>query len=70
MINRVTKKAVVGESFTAHDVGVDSFGAADIALDTNIQLDAGSALRINLHSDSQANHRDHYDGSRVGFNQP
>ena len=68
MINRVTKKAVVGESFTAHDVGVDSFGAADIALDTNIQLDGGSALRINLHSDTLANHRDHYDGSRFGFN--
>ena len=68
IINRVTKKAVVGETFTAHDVGIDSFGAADIALDTNFQLENGSALRINLHSDSLANHRDHYDGNRVGFN--
>ena len=38
IINRVTKKAVVGENFTAHDVGVDSFGAGDIALDTNLSL--------------------------------
>ena len=68
IINRVTKKAVVGETFTAHDVGIDSFGAADIALDTNFQLENGAALRINLHSDSLANHRDHYDGNRVGFN--
>ena len=68
IINRVTKKAVVGETFTAHDVGIDSFGAADIALDTNFQLKNGAALRINLHSDSLANHRDHYDGNRVGFN--
>ena len=68
IINRVTKKAVVGETFTAHDVGVDSFGAADIALDTNFQLESGAAIRINLHSDSLANHRDHYDGNRVGFN--
>ena len=68
IINRVTKKAVVGETFTAHDVGIDSFGAADIALDTNFQLDNGAALRINLHSDTLANHRDHYDGNRVGFN--
>ena len=68
IINRVTKKAVVGENFTAHDVGVDSFGAADIAMDTNFQLESGAAIRINLHSDSLANHRDHYDGSRVGFN--
>ena len=58
IINRVTKKAVVGETFTAHDVGIDSFGAADIALDTNFQLENGAALRINLHSDSLANHRD------------
>ena len=68
IINRVTKKAIVGETFTAHDVGVDSFGAADIALDTNFQLESGAAIRINLHSDSLANHRDHYDGNRVGFN--
>ena len=68
IINRVTKKAVVGETFTAHDVGVDSFGAADIAIDTNFQLESGAAIRINLHSDSLANHRDHYDGNRVGFN--
>ena len=68
IINRVTKKAVVGETFTAHDVGVDSFGAADIAIDTNFQLESGAAVRINIHSDSLANHRDHHDGNRVGFN--
>ena len=68
IINRVTKKAIVGETFTAHDVGIDSFGAADIALDTNFQLENGAALRINLHSESLANDRDHYDGNRVGFN--
>ena len=68
IINRVTKKAVVGENFTAHDVGVDSFGAGDIALDTNFQYGDDGAIRINFHSDSLANHRDHYDGKRVGFN--
>ena len=68
IINRVTKKAVVGENFTAHDVGVDSFGAGDIALDTNFQYGDNAAIRINFHSDSLANHRDHYDGNRVGFN--
>ena len=68
MINRVTKKAVIGETFTAHDIGIDSFGASDLGLDTNVQLDNNSALRINLHSDDLANHRDHYDGSRLGIN--
>ena len=68
MINRVTKKAVIGETFTAHDIGIDSFGASDLGLDTNVQLDNNSALRINLHSDDLANHRDQYDGSRLGIN--
>ena len=68
IINRVTKKAVVGENFTAHDVGVDSFGAGDVALDTNFQYGTNGAIRINFHSDSLANHRDHYDGTRIGFN--
>ena len=68
MINRVTKKAVIGETFTAHDIGIDSFGASDLGLDTNVQLDNNTALRINLHSDDLANHRDHYDGSRLGIN--
>ena len=68
MINRVTKKAVIGENFTAHDFGIDSFGGTDLALDTNVQLENNSALRINLHSDELANHRDHFDGSRLGIN--
>ena len=68
MINRVTKKAVIGETFTAHDIGIDSFGASDLGLDTNVQLDNNSALRINLHSDDLANHRDQYDGFRLGIN--
>ena len=68
MINRVTKKAVIGENFTAHDLGIDSFGGTDLALDTNVQLENNSALRINLHSDELANHRDHFDGSRLGIN--
>ena len=64
IINRVTKKAVVGETFTAHDFGIDSFGGSDLGLDTNVQLDGNSALRINIHTDELANHRDHFDGSR------
>ena len=68
IINRVTKKAVVGETFTAHDFGIDSFGGSDLGLDTNVQLDGNSALRINIHTDELANHRDHFDGSRLGVN--
>ena len=68
ILNRVTKKAVVGEEFNTFDFGVDSFGANDLAFDINREVGSNSDLRINLHSDSLENHRDHYEGDRIGFN--
>ena len=68
LINRVTKKAMVGESFRSIDAGMDSFGAFDVAFDTNMDMSDSSALRLMLHSDTLENHRDHYDGDRLGFN--
>ena len=68
IINRVTKKAVVGEEFGSVDVGTDTFGALDLAFDYNVSGTDDSAFRINIHSDSLANHRDFYDGKRVGIN--
>ena len=68
IINRVTKKAVVGEDFGSVDVGTDTFGSLDLAFDYNVSSTDDSAFRINLHTDSLANHRDFYDGERVGIN--
>ena len=68
IINRVTKKAVLGEQFGSFDVGADSFGAFDFSVDYNVQTGEDSALRINVHSDTLENHRDYYDGDRHGFN--
>ena len=68
IINRVTKKAVLGEQFGSFDFGVDDFGSTDLALDYNVQSAENSALRINLHVDALENHRDFYDGDRVGLN--
>ena len=68
ILNRVTKKAVVGEVFNTFDFGVDTFGANDIAFDVNREVGSNSALRINFHSDTLENHRDHYEGDRIGFN--
>ncbi len=68
IINRVTKKAVLGEEFGSFDLGADSFGATDIAADYNFQTSDDAAMRINFHSDALENHRDHYDGDRLGFN--
>ena len=68
IINRVTKKAVLGEAFGGYDLGTDSFGALDFAADYNVQTSSNSALRFNIHSDALENHRDHYDGTRFGKN--
>ena len=67
-INRVTKKAVLDEQFGSFDMGADSFGAFDFAVDYNVSTGEKSALRINFHSDTLENHRDYYDGDRYGFN--
>ena len=68
IINRVTKKAVLGDAFGSFDMGADTFGAFDFAVDYNVQTGENSALRINFHSDTLENHRDYYDGDRYGFN--
>ena len=68
IINRVTKKAVLGEMFGGYDLGVDSFGALDFAADYNVQTGDNTALRFNIHSDALENHRDFYEGDRFGMN--
>ena len=68
ILNRVTKKAMVGENFGSFDFGIDSFGGNDLAADYNVETGTNTALRFNIHSDALENHRDHYDGDRLGFN--
>ena len=68
ILNRVTKKAMVGENFGSFDFGIDSFGGSDLAADYNVETGTNTALRFNIHSDALENHRDHYDGDRFGFN--
>ncbi|MGC6521394.1 MAG: TonB-dependent receptor [Candidatus Micropelagos thuwalensis] len=68
IVNRVTKKAIIGENFGAIDIGADSFSAYDVAADYNIATSKKAALRINAHYDALENHRDFYNGDRIGFN--
>lgn len=68
IINRVSKKAVIGEKFGSVGLGADSFGSLDLAYDYNVSGTDDSAFRINIHTDSLANHRDFYDGERMGLN--
>ena len=59
---------MIGESFRSINAGMDSFGAYDIAFDSNMDISDDSAIRLMLHSDTLENHRDHFDGDRVGAN--
>ena len=68
ILNRVTKKAQIGEQFGSIDIGADDFGAFDFAADYNTTTGDNTAVRLNIHSDALENHRDMYDGDRVGFN--
>ncbi|MRX27589.1 TonB-dependent siderophore receptor [Kangiella sp. HZ709] len=68
VLNRVTKKGVVGESFNAMQASLDSFGGYGIQIDSNISSSDSSAFRINAMFEGLDNHRDFYDGERVGIN--
>ena len=68
IINRVTKKGVIGENFNAYIIGADSFGATDVQLDSNVGINEKTAFRINLFYEDLENHRDFFDGDRYGVN--
>ena len=68
ILNRVSKKAEVGEEFTGYVASLNSFGGYNLQLDTNYSDDNGSAYRINAMYEALENHRDFYDGDRIGVN--
>lgn len=68
IINRVTKKGVIGENFVGYKASVDSFGEHDIQADFNFSSNDKMAVRVNAFYEGLDNHRDFYDGTRIGFN--
>ncbi len=68
ILNRVTKKATLYDQFTGYQASIDSFGGFGIQLDSNIALNERSAFRLNAMFESLENHRDFYDGERIGLN--
>ena len=67
-LNRVSKKALIGSDFKTVNAAFNSFGGMDLAADVNVDLSDTVAFRLNAHSDSLENHRDYYDGDRLGIN--
>ncbi len=68
VVNRVSKKGVLGETFGSFAIGSDTFGAYDFTADYNILINENRSLRIMMHRDYLDNHRNYYDGDRAGFN--
>ena len=68
ILNRVTKKGVIGESFTNYQVGSDSFGDFGGQIDYNLGGGENWAFRFNAFYESLENHRDFYNGDQVGIN--
>lgn len=68
ILNRVTKKGLIGKSFSEYQAGVDTFGEYSLQLDSNHAMNDRAALRINLFYENLGNHRDFYDGERIGVN--
>jgi len=68
ILNRVTKKGVIGENFVGYKGSVDTFGGFDIAADINYTVNDKVAFRLNAYHESLNNHRDFFDGDRFGIN--
>jgi len=68
VINRVQKTAVVGETFTSFNGGIDTFSAYTGGVDTNLTLTDDVALRVNGYYEELDNHRDFFGGERYAIN--
>ncbi len=68
ILNRVTKKGTIGETFGGGQLAIDTFGEFSIQGDINIAAGENIGVRVNAAYESLNNHRDFYDGDRIGFN--
>ena len=68
IINRVSKKGVIGESFNTVSGSIDTFGETNVQLDSNYEIAEDQAFRINMFGENLENHRDYYYGDSFGVN--
>ena len=68
ILNRVTKKGVIGETFAGTVATLDTFGAVSLWADINLATSDTAALRINAAYEHLDNHRDLYDGEQISVN--
>ena len=68
ILNRVTKKGIVGDTFGGGQIAIDTFGEYSVQTDINLSYGDSSAFRLNAMYEQLNNHRDFYDGERIGIN--
>jgi catecholate siderophore receptor len=68
VLNRVTKKGVIGEDFNGYQLSIDTFGATEAQIDSNVAINEDTAFRINAYYNTFENHRDFSDGEGYGVN--
>ena len=68
LINRVSKKAIIGEDLLEIQGSIDTFGETNVQLDKNFNTGENNAFRVNLFSENLENHRDFYYGDGFGIN--
>ena len=68
LINRVSKKAQIGEDFTNYSLSFDDFGERSLQVDSNMDIAPNLALRLNYYNEDLENNRDHYYGDNSGIN--
>lgn len=68
ILNRVTKKGVIGDNFGGGQAAVDTFGEFSVQGDINLAAGDNVAVRLNASYENLDNHRDFYEGERIGVN--
>jgi catecholate siderophore receptor len=68
LVNRVSKKALIGEDFTKYTLSFDDLGERSLQIDSNMAIAPNAALRLNYYTEDLENHRDFYYGDNSGIN--
>ena len=68
LINRVSKKAQLGNNFTDYTISLNDLGATFLHIDSNMAIAPNAALRLNYYTEDLENHRDFFYGDNSGFN--
>lgn len=68
ILNRVTKKGALGETFGEAQVALDTFGGWSVQGDINLSTSENAAFRLNASYEELDNHRDFFGGERIGIN--